>query len=43
MKKEDKVSILGGYISQKCGLGCIHTEKDNTIDLNALENLVMNN
>lgn len=41
MKKEDKLNILKWYISQKCGLGSIQTEKDNINDLNTLENLVM--
>lgn len=42
MKKEDKVKILKWYISQKCGLGSIQAEKDNTNDLNMLENILMN-
>lgn len=42
MKKKDKVKIIKWCISQKCGLGKIQTEKDNTNDLKELEQLLMN-
>lgn len=41
MKKEEKVKIIKWYISNKCGLGQIQTEKDKTNDLKILEKLVM--
>jgi hypothetical protein len=42
MKKEEKVRIIKWYISNKCGLGKIQTEKDNIDDLKTLEKLTMN-
>lgn len=42
MKKEEKVKIIKWYIKNKCGLGKIQNEKDNTDDLKILEKLVMN-
>ncbi len=41
MKKEEKIKIIKWYIKEKCSLGKIQTEKDNTNDLKLLEKLVM--
>ncbi len=41
MKKEEKIEIIKWYIKEKCSLGKIQTEKDNTNDLKLLEKLVM--
>jgi len=42
MKKEDKVKIIKWFITNKCGLGKIQTEKNNTDNLKILEQLLMN-
>lgn len=42
MKKENKIKIIKWYIKSHCQLGEIQTKKDNTDDLNILEELTMN-